>query len=227
MNIENEFAEIFDSEMKAHGFSRTQAVFHRITPGKMVQLVSYIKYCDSYTVQYMNRPLCGGFEFSLDFDEQRLSEGILCGEITDDNTETLKDALEACKLIILPKLDKISDYKNYYEETKHFYKIQVICSRLDVCCPNPLFTGIVSPAFYNISMQLGDFEMPQTALENMFKYYEIDPDTDPSSWRGNVRKLYELIEAHKHGDDDYIKNSIEADEARSLESYKQTFAAVS
>ena len=219
-NLKKEFPEIFESEMERHGFSRRQAVFFRITVGKMVQMISYTKFFDDYTLQYMNLPLCNGTQFSLDFDGQRLSEVVLCWKITDDNTETLKDALEACKLIILPKLDKISDYRSYYEESKNNYKISALCNKYDKARPNPLFREIVSPAFYNISMQLGDFETPQAALENMFKFYEIDPNTDPSSWRDNARKLYELIEAHKRGDDDYIKNSIEADEAHSLESFK-------
>ena len=237
VNFRKEFIDIFESELIKQGFTRRQAVFYRLTVGKMVQIISYVKYSGGeYSLQFRNAPLCAGFEYLLFMDDKRLDdymrkrfygffdkrfdEFVLCWTIAKDNTEALKDALEACKLIILPELDKISDYRSYYEESKHRHKISCLKNKYDPNYSSFGLESITSPAFYNVSMQLGDFEMPQAALENMFKSYEIDPNTDPSSWIDDVRKLYELIEAHKRGDDDYIKNSIEADEAHSLESFK-------
>lgn len=235
-DIRKEFTAVFEKTMFKHGFSRRQKWFYRLTAGKMIQVVTYRKDHAAFFIVYRNIPLCDSYEVILEDEGPKMGELFEAGENVlqwilneDDNSKVLKDALEACETILLPFLDRVSDYKSFYDyalvrATVEQTKLNFESMYQDYQTHSPQTRG-----FTEVCLALGDCEEAQIQLNKIIMFQQIDVTLPRPQWTGkyyseiiydNLYNNLQILNAYKCGNNDFAAERIRSNEAKTMLSFK-------
>lgn len=229
--IQKLFTEKFNSMLTAHGFKLTAGVFHRVTTGKMIQIVGLLYNPMYFTLHYINIPLCSGLKLFPDIEGTHIGElfganeaALLCPTDETIVERGLEDLHKICRLMLIPHLEKVCNYKTFCDYVILKDKIQ------NILLKSIEFNGyrqLKYPGFCEASMSLGDFDYPQLAFDNLTECYGLFGSRLGDTWKNRYNDLDNLLKAHKCNNNNFIFENIKMKEESTLESYKRTFTVVS
>lgn len=212
------------------GFKRKGKIFHRLVNEKIVQMLSYTKFSDSFTIQFCICPLCAGYENTTFMDDERL--GILLGNEAyaewefdgSDCARQTRESLEICKKYLFSLFESVCGYENFFNYAIESH-IKAFGNRNSI----PYDYG-----FYNVCLKLGRYDMVKRLqnedleqIEQAVKQnrgYGIEPTPERLELLEKRSNGYrQMREATNKNDRDYIENYLKEKELYSLESYLKNF----
>jgi len=220
ISLTKHFVSVFEETMLSNGFSRKRSVYHRLTDGKILQLLSIKKYSrkNEYDIQYYIHPLCCGGEIDLYMDESRISEllrrdtWIYESECSDS---TMYEALELTKQHLLPYFDSVTDYKTYLAD--------IINSR-----PSKYIR--IHNDYFNVNLALCNYEEALISRETKLKWNRdgLNPDNHYAvKQTEEMQNEYDNIkEALRTGNKEYIVSLIKEKEEYSLKTYQENYGVI-
>jgi hypothetical protein len=235
------YLTLFEPVMKQMGFTRKGIVFHRITNEKLTQMLSYVIFSNSFTIQFDISPLCAGHEYKTYMDETRL--GMLLGNETyaewdfnDANiTNQLQESLKMCREHLFPLFMNVCNYDTYFENVIDNHNKML--TRLSDAYKKTNGIYINTPndvGFYEICLDRKKYSFVKELQEARIKMIEsaiarnrecgIEPSQEKLKRIELLCNEFKIMnEAIDNNNREFIKAYINKKEEYSLESYIKNF----